>query len=73
MARSVKNGRYLVEVNAAGYNEGNNVVVMHQRKLNTVNVNLLEFEGLSFNVSMDNDLRRFYDDVKITLTNLDNN
>ena len=70
-----ENGRYLVEANAAGYNEGNNVVVMHQRKLNySVNVNLPEFEGLSFfGRIMDNDLRRFMDDVKITLTNLDNN
>lgn len=70
-----ENGRYLVEANAAGYNEGNNVVVMHQRKLNySVNVSLPEFEGLSFfGRVMDNDLRRFMDDVKITLNNLDNN
>ena len=70
-----ENGRYLVEARAAGYNEGNNVIVMNPRQLNyTMNLMLPEFEGLSFfGRMMDGEVRRFMEDVKVTMTNLDNN
>ena len=70
-----ENGRYLVEASSAGYNEGNNVIVMNPRQLNyTMNLTLPEFEGLSFfGRMMDGEARRFMEDVKVTLTNLDNN
>ena len=48
---------------------------MNPRQLNyTMNLTLPEFEGLSFSGRMmDGEARRFMEDVKITLTNLDNN
>ena len=70
-----ENGRYLVEARASGYNEGNNVIIMNPRQLNyTMNLMLPEFEGLSFfGRMMDGEARRFMEDVKVTLTNLNNN